>query len=425
MSHTYSGDGTGEFCQRIKDALQEKLLCSVWFDKTEMNWTSAFVEEMQIGMRAASFFVVCLTPLYLTRPHCLRELRWALDMCTAVGSNKKMTVMPLHPAVSFKGCQRIVEAAAAGRPAHVFLRCDDRIKERPTQLHELKGHRLSGEAIALLKRLTDQYAASIRPDWLKLQPWLSDERGADWEDRSRVWAEEPAVAAGELLAASFPVIMACMSAPLDLADFTFFNPTIDELSSHPPSQEYVTPSDVAVIRECFPLSSALLSEQDTAAVVHLGLSDGDIMGCVEHGYDKMSGVVVQAPAAAAARRENPVDATFRVAAHMSGVDFVQARARRELQQQELQLQQEQQQQQQQQQQELQLQLQQEQQQQQQELQLQLQQEQQQQQQQELQLQQQQQQLELQSRAFRRRVAAGGAVAAVVLCALLLIRRRRQ
>jgi hypothetical protein len=81
-------------------------------------------------------------------------------------------------------------------------------------------------------------------------------------------------------------------------------------------------------------------------VVHLGLSDGDIMGCVEHGYDKMSGVVVQAPAAAATRRENPVNATFRVAAHMSGVDFVQVRARRDLQQQELQLQLQQQQQQQ-------------------------------------------------------------------------------
>ena len=43
----------------------------------------------------------------------------------------------------------------------MFLRCDDRIKERPTQLHELKGHRLSGEAISLLKRMMDQYAAGI------------------------------------------------------------------------------------------------------------------------------------------------------------------------------------------------------------------------------------------------------------------------
>jgi GTPase SAR1 family protein len=324
MSHTYSGDGTGEFCQRMKDSLQEKMICTVWFDKTEMNWTSAFVEEMQNGMRSACFFVICLTPLYLTRPHCLRELRWALDMCTAAGSNKKMLVMPLHPAVSFKGCQRILEAEKAGRLAHVFLRCDDRIKDRPSQMDELKGHRLSKEAILLLNRLTDQYAASIRPDWLKLQPWLSDELGADWEETSSVWADQATVSAGDLLATSFPVITACMAAPLPITDSGFVNFTLEELVASPPSQEYLTPSNVAVIRQCYPLSYAVLLEQDLAALVHLGLSDEDIMGCVEHGYNKSSVLVGQA---------NPVDPTFRLAAHMSGVNFTQYRARRNLQQQ--------------------------------------------------------------------------------------------
>jgi hypothetical protein len=32
MSHTFSGDGTGECCQRIKSGLQERLLCTVCFD---------------------------------------------------------------------------------------------------------------------------------------------------------------------------------------------------------------------------------------------------------------------------------------------------------------------------------------------------------------------------------------------------------
>ena len=368
MSHTYSGDGTGEFCRRMKDALQERLICTVWFDKMEMNWTSAFVEEMQIGMRTASFFVICLTPLYLTRPHCLRELRWALDMCTAAGSNKKMLVMPLHPAVSFKGCQRIIEAAEAGRPAHVFLRCDDRIKARPGRLDELKGHRLSDEAISLLKRLTDQYAASIRPDWLKLQPWLSDELGADWEETSSEWAEQAAVSAGDLLASSFPVITACMAAPSAMDECRFFNFTPEELIASPPSQDYLTLSDVAVIRQCYPLSDAVLLEQDVAALVHLGLSDDDIMGCVEHGYNKWSVV---------AGLENPVDATFRLAAHMSGVNFAQARDRRDLQHQQRQLQ--------------------------------------------MQLQQQHAQRQHQFRV----IAIGGAVATAMLCAFALIRRRRQ
>jgi hypothetical protein len=363
MSHTYSGDGTGQFCQRMKDALQERLICTVWFDKKEMNWTSAFVEEMQIGMRNACFFVICLTPLYLTRPHCLRELRWALDMCTAAGSNKKMLVMPLHPAVSFKGCQRIIEAAEAGRPAHVFLRCDDRIKARPRLLDELKGHKLSDEAISLLKRLTDQYAASIRPDWLRLQPWLSDELGADWEETSSVWAEQAAVSAGDLLASSFPVITACMAAPSATVDPSFFNFTLEELIASPPSQEYLAPSNVAAIRQCYPLSCAVLSEAEVTALVHLGLSDDDIMGCVEHGYNKTS--VVDG------RGENPVDATFRLAAHMSGVKFEQARDGRDLQLLHLRLQQEQ----------------------------------------------QQRQLRL--------IAIGGAVATAILCTFEIIRRRRQ
>jgi hypothetical protein len=74
MSHTFSSDGTGECCQRIKDRLQERLLCTVWFDKAEMGWTDAFIDEMKRVMANASAFVVCLSPLYLTRPNCLREL---------------------------------------------------------------------------------------------------------------------------------------------------------------------------------------------------------------------------------------------------------------------------------------------------------------------------------------------------------------
>jgi hypothetical protein len=86
MSHTFirggsnsSGDGTGEFCQRLKDRPQECLLCTVWFDKDEMGWTAAFTHLMKVAQ--ASAFVVCLSPLYLTRPNCLRELMWAMDIC--------------------------------------------------------------------------------------------------------------------------------------------------------------------------------------------------------------------------------------------------------------------------------------------------------------------------------------------------------
>jgi hypothetical protein len=65
MSHTFSGDGTGECCQRIKSGLQERLLCTVWFHKAEMGWTDAFVDEMKRDMANARAFVMCLTPLAL------------------------------------------------------------------------------------------------------------------------------------------------------------------------------------------------------------------------------------------------------------------------------------------------------------------------------------------------------------------------
>ena len=132
-----SGDGTGEFCQRLKDRLQERLMCTVWFDKAEMGWTDAFIDEMKRGMANASAFVMCLSPLYLTRPNCLRELMWAMDMCAA-DKTKKLCVLPLHPSVSFAGCQAIVDLAAAGCAAQVILPADDRCKQAPTQLQQLK-----------------------------------------------------------------------------------------------------------------------------------------------------------------------------------------------------------------------------------------------------------------------------------------------
>ena len=48
----------------------------------------------------------------------------------------------------------------------------------------------------------------------------------------------------------------------------------------------------------------------------LGLRDSDAVGCIEHGVKRNS--------AAAASQLNPVDQVFRMAADISGVDFIQA-----------------------------------------------------------------------------------------------------
>jgi hypothetical protein len=56
---------------------------------------------------AASVIIVCLTPTYITRPNCLRELRWALDFAAA--GKKRVVLLPLHPAMTFKNLTKITQ----------------------------------------------------------------------------------------------------------------------------------------------------------------------------------------------------------------------------------------------------------------------------------------------------------------------------
>jgi GTPase SAR1 family protein len=320
MSHTSSGhDGTRVFCQRLKDKLQKKLLCTVWFDENELDGSGTSIQEMQVGMRNASFFVICLTPLYLTRPNCLRELRWALDLCSAKDSTKKMIVLPLHPAVSLKGCEDIIKANRDGRPAHVFLPQP----VMPSRLEHIKGHKLSAEALELLRRLT---RVGSNADWIKLQPWRSDELGEDWEEESVSWAEESPAEVDELLKNGVVAdILASMATSYQSADFEFKTYEDEELMSDPPSQDPRTPSDVSAIRSCYPRSQIVFSEKELVSLVHLGLSDVGIMGCVEHGLGKLSVVETETLDGQFVHNPNPLQPTCRLTAHMSGVNFQEAR----------------------------------------------------------------------------------------------------
>ena len=312
MSHTFSGDGTGECCQRIKSGLQERLLCTVWFDKAEMGWTDAFIDEMKRGMANASAFVMCLSPLYLTRPNCLRELMWAMDMCAA-DKTKKLCVLPLHPCVSFAGCKAIVSLAAAGCAAQVVLPVDDRLKVAATQVRQLKAHKLSDAAIQLLQRLIDTENVGINAEWLKLQPWTSDAEGENWEETSQPWAgpcEGKSVEMKQLLEGLCVDVQAAVQAACAAYPLSSFAEVKDhDLQSLPPRQDYGKPSDTALLNAAFPQLVLNFSEAEAVRLMLLGLRDSDAVGCMEHGVKRSS--------AAAASQLNPVDQVCRMAADMS------------------------------------------------------------------------------------------------------------
>ncbi len=65
-----------------------------------------------------------------------------------------------------------------------------------------------------------------------------------------------------------------------------------------------------LLRSIFPQLPLNLAEDEAVQIMLLGLRDVDAVGCIEHGVKKDS--------AAAASKLNPVDAVFRMAAHMSG-----------------------------------------------------------------------------------------------------------
>jgi hypothetical protein len=338
MSHTSirggsrtSGDGTGEFCRRLKDRLQERLVCTVWFDRDEMGCTAAFTHLMKVGVAQASAFVVCLSPLYLTRPNCLRELMWAMDMCDKDHS-KVLRVIPTHPSVSFAGCKRIIDVADAGCGAHVILPANDtNLKSPPLRAEQLKGHRLSDVAISLLRRLTGMQNLGTNAEWLQLQPWLSDVEGENWEEKSRGW-NGPSEGKSVEMASCFDALALDLQAavlgdrhasPLDW----LIDVEDDSLQSAPRSQEYLEAPDTALLRSCYPQTFSVFSEEDAVKLMLLGLRDGEIVSCMQHGLTKISTVASQ---------DNPVDAVFRMAAHMSQVNFddVNARDRWRLQQQQ-------------------------------------------------------------------------------------------
>ena len=68
------------------------------------------MQRFRSAICAANVIIICLTPSYLTRPNCLRELRWSLDFASR--GMKRVVLLPLHPAVTFSGVTRMTQSDA-------------------------------------------------------------------------------------------------------------------------------------------------------------------------------------------------------------------------------------------------------------------------------------------------------------------------
>jgi hypothetical protein len=162
------GDGTGEFIARLKAHLEQQTLANVWVDMDGLNQQQeTLIPSFREAMCQARVVVVVLTPSYLTRPNCLRELRWALDFERA--GHVRVVLLSLHPAVTFEGRLQLVQ--------------DGPLRGLVFSSKEKKVKRLCPEAIALVKRLNDVLMNYL--PWHDLQAWRSDESKCDWEEHRR------------------------------------------------------------------------------------------------------------------------------------------------------------------------------------------------------------------------------------------------
>jgi hypothetical protein len=164
VSHAW-GDGTGEFIQRLKAHVERQTLASVWVDTDGLNQQQeTLIPAFRDALCQARVVLIVLTPSYLTRPNCLRELRWALDFEGA--GHMRVVLLSMHPAVTFDGRLQLVQ--------------DGPLQGLVFSSKEKKVKRVCPEAIALVERLNDVHMNML--PWHELQAWRSDGAKSDWEE---------------------------------------------------------------------------------------------------------------------------------------------------------------------------------------------------------------------------------------------------
>jgi len=163
-SNDRENTGTRYACETIRNGFQEAALCSVWMDRVDASQSmpgwKLLVRE---GLQAANVYIVCLTPLYLTRPNCLTELSDILALVTMFPQRKRLIVLPLHPAMTASGRQLILKSG--------FVLLTDFQDPAVTRKHEL-----SAAALKLLEDLRSHdrgEADSLNDACLNTEPWSS------------------------------------------------------------------------------------------------------------------------------------------------------------------------------------------------------------------------------------------------------------
>jgi hypothetical protein len=159
--------GTRYACQAVRNGFQEAALCSVWMDCADSSQPRPWKVLVREGLQAANVYILCLTPMYLTRPSCLAELSDILTLVEMFPDRKHIIILPLHPAMTASGRRRILDTRFVLLP------------EYPSSAASVtRKHVLSHVAIALLERLSIYDADPDQPDpltekCLNLEPWLS------------------------------------------------------------------------------------------------------------------------------------------------------------------------------------------------------------------------------------------------------------
>jgi len=168
ISHSWS-DGTETFVRLLRLQLQEESLSAVCLDSAFFDQSACAIQNaFQSGLCEADVAVVCLTPRYITRPNCLKEFQWALDL----SAKKRLSVifLPLHPALTYDGIKSILKHKA------VFVSATDDAKCCLFPICEL--------AIELLNRYLLEHIGA--KNWPAMRAWLSDSPSGEFDEAALV-----------------------------------------------------------------------------------------------------------------------------------------------------------------------------------------------------------------------------------------------